>query len=254
MCNVKQDIDYLNKYINAFDILWQSTKNLIGFIKDQNFTYLSFSDEFQRISHAHDFKVMIGKNDFDAIQGIKSNDSINSMIQNARKHDELIKLNKCSRSYLYVTDDDKLYVAQKHPIINPETNNFLGVRAEMSPFLYPHILKTIYNMNGVENEILDLHVDDEISNYRLTDRQQMILYLYLQRYSCAAIAEQLTLLGYGISRERVNDYLSNLKNIFKVKNKDDLIKKAIAMSYDMRIPRKLIKQGIHEITGQFLTC
>ena len=108
-------------------------------------------------------------------------------------------------------------------------------------------------MNGIKTELMDTFVDEEIRDYELTERQHMVLYLYLQRYSYTDISEQLTLLGYKMSRERVNDHLGNLKTIFNVKNKDDLIKKAIALGYDLRIPRKFVKLGIHEITNQILT-
>lgn len=80
----------------------------------------------------------------------------------------------------------------------------------------------------------------------------MVLFLYLNKYSNTEIAEILTVIGYKISRTRVNDHLENLKYIFHVKTKEQLIEKAISYSYHLYIPRNLLKIGSYELADEVI--
>lgn len=242
---VNSDKLYFEKYIDAFNIISNSHDNLIGFIKNSEFIYSAVSQKFRMLAHKNNFCIEVGLSDFD----ISVSDTFSQILPKIREYDCQIRGSQQQSTYLYISNSShNIFIINKYPIINPNTGNFLGVRAEVGPFLYPHPLQTLYNINGLNLNVENNdEIEEEISNYNLTERQHMVLYLYLHRYSYTQIAELLTLFGFKISPERVNDHLASLKTIFLAKSKNDLITKAIAMKYHLMVPRKLLKFGIYKI-------
>ena len=78
----------------------------------------------------------------------------------------------------------------------------------------------------------------------------MVLFLYLNKYSNAEIAEILSSLNYPTSKTRVNDHLKSLKFIFHVKTKEQLIEKGILLNYHLLLPRKFLRIGSYEIEDE----
>jgi DNA-binding CsgD family transcriptional regulator len=160
--------------------------------------------------------------------------------------DQAIKDSGKAKTYMLIDTHKNIYLIRKRPIINPATGNFLGVMGIARPYSMPNVLQLIYRVNGVDYGMLNKAKDKTLC-YELTERQHMVLFLYLNKYSNSEIADILTTLGYQISKTRVNDHLENLKYIFHVKTKDQLIEKAISYNYHVFFPRKLLKAGSYEI-------
>ena len=77
----------------------------------------------------------------------------------------------------------------------------------------------------------------------------MVLFLCLNNYSYSEIALLLNEFGYTITPVRVNDYLEQLKLIFHVRNKTQLIEKAISLNLHCYLPNRLFTKEISiEIT------
>ena len=70
----------------------------------------------------------------------------------------------------------------------------------------------------------------------------MVLFLCLNNYSYSEIALLLNEFGYTITPVRVNDYLEQLKLIFHVRNKSQLIEKAIGLKFHLFLPEGLFNK------------
>jgi hypothetical protein len=75
----------------------------------------------------------------------------------------------------------------------------------------------------------------------------MVLFLYLNRFSNAQISVIMTKIGYTMSTSRVNAHLSALRELLGVRNKSQLIDKAIELHLNTYVPKELFKAGLYEI-------
>lgn len=252
--NNAEDQIYLKQYISAFNLLYGTNAYIgISYIKDKNFNYCAASQQFiQLLDVVGEEGKLIGKDDYQ----IPALQSYVSMVNSIRKQDIQISVERKAQKFLYITPDKYAYIAQKYPIINPHTNNVIGVHGQLSKFVSPHPLKYLSTLVDSADSIPSLTLNEKeqviIINKHLTERKHMILYLSIQRYSYSEVSEILTGLGYKISKERVNDHINALKYIFSVKSKEELINKAIALNYHCYIPRKLLQVGSYPLNDNLL--
>jgi len=241
------DQEYLSRYIDSVSFILQNDSAPIVFIKDSDFVYRLVSNKFKELDDEGEFGDVIGKTDYQIPILIKYPEWGNSI----RDQDLKVRNNKKRHFSLHVTMGKSMFIVRKHPIINPHTGNFVGIHGQMSTFIFPHPLKIIYRINQVESSIIS-EADEFIPQYDLTERQHMVLFLYLNRYSYSEIADILTNLGYKISAGRVNDHLENLKYIFGAKSKETLLEKALSLNYHLFIPRKFLKVGSYDIDDKIV--
>lgn len=252
--NNTEDQIYLEQYISAFKLLYGTNAYIgISYIKDKNFNYCAASQQFiQLLDVVGEEGKLIGKDDYQ----IPALQSYVSMVNTIRKQDIQICVERKAQKFLYITPDKYAYIAQKYPIINPHTNNVIGVHGQLSKFVSPHPLKYLSTLADSADCVPPLTADENEQiaaiNKHLTERKHMILYLSIQRYSYSEVAEILTELGYKISKERVNDHINALKYIFSVTSKEELINKAIALNYNCYIPRKLFQVGSYLLDDDLL--
>lgn len=241
------DHEYLLHYIESINFILQNDSAPIIFIKDNEFIYRSVSKGFEDLDEETEFKNVIGKTDYE-IQELLERPGWGEYI---RAQDLKVKESNTRHFFLHVTMGKNVYIVRKHPIINPHTGNFIGIHGQMSTFIFPHPLKIIYKINGIESPIIGKQ-DEFVPHHDLTERQHMVLFLYLNRYSYSEIAEILTAIGYKISAGRVNDHLENLKYIFGAKSKEVLLEKALSLNYDLFIPRKFLQIGSYDIDDKMV--
>jgi DNA-binding CsgD family transcriptional regulator len=241
------DQEYLSRYIDSVSFILENDSAPIVFIKDNDFVYRLVSKGFENLDEEDEFKNVLGKTDFE-IQDLLERPDWGKYI---RAQDMKVKDSGIRHFFLHVTAGKNMYIVRKHPIINPHTGNFIGIHGQMSTFIFPHPLKIIYRINQVESSIIS-EADEFIPQYDLTERQHMVLFLYLNRYSYSEIADILTNLGYKISAGRVNDHLENLKYIFGAKSKETLLEKALSLNYHLFIPRKFLKVGSYDIDDKIV--
>lgn len=156
------------------------------------------------------------------------------LIENIRQYEIIKQMRKSINVAEVINLKGKLIIDLWHltPIINPATNNFLGVYGVAQEFVYPNILSFLFRVNNIP---LPKRVN-YIFSHTLTKKQDMVLFLYLCRFSNTEIATYMTKLGHKISPGRVNKHLANLKIIFDAQSKDQLIEFGLRYYTNSKIP------------------
>ena len=242
--NKLSDDDFFKLYCYSAMTLYDNGSEEIIYIKDKDFDIKFFSKAYTN----HRSPNSIAYNEV----VLKSTALGESLYADATRHyDELIKSSRIAQSYLYVDVYNSLFIHRERAIINPATDSFVGISGSMRPFMQPNVLNLIYRINNIEYRIANREQSDSLK-YELTERQHMVLFFYVNKYSYSEIASILTDLGYTISAGRVNAHLENLKYIFGVKSKEQLIEKAISLKYHLFMLRKLVKPGFYTFSGESL--
>ncbi|MBX9598168.1 MAG: helix-turn-helix transcriptional regulator [Burkholderiales bacterium] len=250
MYNILSDKDFFELYIKSADITYNNGDEEIIFIKDANFkfSYLSpgYLKGFQAGGTISEEKIL------GLVNTVYPKGSIQALVEEvALKQDMEIKSSLKPAKFLYIDIYNRIGLIRKRPIINPATNNFVGIIGNVSPLLLPNILDMLYKMNGIRLGLANSECVEPLQ-HDLTPRQHVILFLYLNRYSATDISSILTTLGQKISAGRVNNHLENLKYIFAAKTKEQLIEKAISLKYHLFIPRQLLQIGSFPLEDEVL--
>jgi len=238
----KSDQEFFEFYCKAANVTFNNGENEVIFIKNAilEFSYLSPSylknlDPNGIIKLDQDNRILTSSDDFH--------------LQRAIKQDLEIKETLTAQDFIYIDIYNRVGLIHKRPIINPATNNFVGIIGTVRPFYMPNILSLIYKIHDVTIGMLNSS-KAQPPKYQITDRQQMVLFLYLNKFSNTEIATIISLVSEKISKNRVNDHLQNLKYIFNVTTKEQLIEKAISLNYHRLIPRGFLKPGSYPITDE----
>ena len=240
--NKLSDDDFFKLYCSSAMTIYDNGSKEVAYIKDKDFNFKYFSKRYTEY---------ISPNSVAYNEVVLNNQTQGeSPYVDATKHyNELIKNTRITQNYLYVDVYKYLAIFRERAIINPATDNFVGIRGSIRHFMQPNVLNLIYRINNIEYGIANKKQSDSLK-YELTERQHMVLFFYVNKYSYSETASILTDLGYTISAGRVNDHLENLKYIFGVKSKEQLIEKAISLKYHLFMPRKLVKPGFYTFSGE----
>ncbi|AUR52959.1 helix-turn-helix transcriptional regulator [Aquella oligotrophica] len=238
------DEAFFEYYCSSADIVYNNGEQEAIFIKDKNYAFRYISPGY--IS------------DFDPESSVLTETQEKLQTEEERtqariilQQDELIRKNLETHKFIYVDSYKHIILIHKSPIINPSTNNFVGILGSAQSFMLPNVLDIIYKINGVNFGLINKEQSKPLK-YELTPRQHMILFFYLNKYSYSEVSIIMSTLGYKISAGRVNNHLENLKYIFAVKTKEQLIEKAISLKYHLFIPRQLLKVGSYELNDVLL--
>lgn len=241
------DSDFFEYYCNCAKVTLNSGEKEAFFIKNDSYrmTYIS-PGYMETFPHRN----------LDMLNGASiSEEYYNQYLlesESARKQDELVHKSSTAKNFIFI-DSQQQHICHIHkrPIVNPATANFVGIIGYVSKYMHPNLLKLIYKINNINFGLTNKTAKNPLK-YQLTQKQNMVLFLYLNKYSNAEISDILTILGHKISRTRVNDHLESLKFIFHVKTKEQLIEKAISHNYHLLIPRSLLRQGSYEIEEEII--
>lgn len=246
MGKIKTDEEFLDFYCQCADIMFGHDENEIMYIKDAN-------HNFRYLSLGH--KKHVGKNAYfvaDETNLTPEMKELHAKLKlQAYEQDNKVRSSLKSANFIYIDTYDRIAFVRKKPVVNPDTGNCVGVSGVVRPYSMPNILAAIYKINEVALVKEDQR-NDPPPKYLLNEKQSMVLFLYINKYSNTEISEILTVLGHKISKHRVNDHLESLKFIFNVQTKEQLIKKAIVLDYHLVIPRKLLKIGSYEIDEEII--
>lgn len=250
MDNHLPDADYFQQYCAGINIVFNSSNDEIAFVKDHDFVFRLASQGFvtalygeQKVTPAD----VLGRTSCE----LKINKDSKRLEDIFCEQDELVRDKLTTLRFLFVDSHNRIFIVTKRPIINPATNNFVGIFSCMRNFMYPHILNLIYKMNGVNYGIANSNPENKLK-YTLTERQHMVLFLCVNKYSNTEISSIMTTLKHKISAGRVNDHLENLRYIFAVKSKEQLIEKALSYNYHLFIPRKFLKVGSYLLEDEVI--
>ena len=242
--------DFLQTFIESFNLINKATPFFNSFVKNLNSQYVMVSKGFLELAAPDILKI-------DAQEDILDSDFEAKMLKNTslfaetiRKQDKKIITNMQPYSFLHVHSASDVYIVHKCPIIDPNTQTIVGIIGYFENFVLPNILKILFNINGVKFGLINHEDNNAKLSYELTERQHMVLFLSAHKYSYTEIASVMRTLGYQISNSRVNAHLENLKYIFNVKTKEQLIEKAISLKYNTYIPRKFLKIGTYDLNDE----
>ena len=244
MNNILSDQEFFELYLKSVAITY-STLDEVVFIKnaDLKFSYVSpaYLKSFKEGGSVSKEKIL----GLDEPKQIK-----NVMDQTILNQDNEIKSNLNPAKFLYIDIYNKIGIIHKQAIINPDTNNFVGIFSHVSPLALPSVVDMLYRMNGIKD--IGRPIKAQSGKYELTQRQHEVLFLYINRYSASEVAVILSALGKKISVGRINDILQSLKFIFWVNTKEELIKKAMSLKYHLLIPRTFLQIGSFSFEEELL--
>ena len=242
------DEDFFEFYCASANVVYHNGDRQVVFIKNSEFKFCYVTQAYHEGLHpkgAVSLNILDKKNETMHIQVAEE------LLAKAHKQDERIKATLKPQNYLYVDIYDRILKIRKRPIINPATNNFVGILGEVTPFMLPNVLNLICKMHGLNLEAINLGPEMPIE-YELTEKQHMVLFLYVYKYTSGEISLIMTMLGLQISLGRVKDHLENLKYIFSIKTKEQLIAKALKLRYHLFVPRQFLKAGSFELDDELI--
>lgn len=163
-----------------------------------------------------------------------------------QKHAEIITTNQ-KRIYLEVAkhaDSLTATIVYKTPIFNLD-NNFIGLHLQYKPFTIARLANLATKFYGFSGYPLN---KDELQSYKLSQMQQMVIYLYARNYSYTEVSSWISRFGFTISPSGVNKQLDKLKKLLNVPDNQTLKDMSLKLGYDFAIPANFLPEGSHDIT------
>jgi len=163
-----------------------------------------------------------------------------------QQHAEIIAANQ-KRIYLEVAKQDDLSTATivyKTPIFDLN-NNLIGLHLQYKPFTIARLANLATKFYGFSGYPLNL---DELQTFKLSQMQQMVIYLYARNYSYTEVSSWLSRFGFTISPSGVNKQLDKLKKLLNVPDNQALKDMSLKLGYDFAIPANFLPEGSHDIT------
>ncbi|HLX53741.1 MAG TPA: hypothetical protein VKR58_07360 [Aquella sp.] len=229
------DQKFLKQFIDAIDIISEALpKQMIG-IKDVNSIHVYCSRYFLEEVLAIDASKIIGKlfiqcepERFSPVDEIIAEDQ---GIISRRKPQAFLKLNNFN-------DGIKPRIIIKSPIINPSTNNVVGL-------IYQGMDWSLINFN---QQLIKAHqlfkpLNKDKSNLpKLTKREKQIVFFFLAKLGSQEIADILyTIENKHISKSTIDSiFIDRLYIKFGVTNRQALYDKLLQLGYDNLIPQDLL--------------
>ena len=136
-----------------------------------------------------------------------------------------------------------IILSNKKPVINPDTGNVVAIRLiAQNPMVISPVQLFLTSHESKKNQPLSLGNFSK-TKINLTQRQHLILYLTINRYSQGDIANFFTLLKDQMSVATVASTLYRLRERFNVTNNKELINKSIQLGMHIQVPQMLLKKG-----------
>lgn len=232
------NLQYFAQYKAACEMIFTSHDNDWLYLKNVEFKYQAMTKAMCELIGADLLTDLIDETLLDI--RLKLNTYSIELVDKLQKQDsEIIKLQK-RRIYLGIISQkttSKIVVFCKTPIINPSNNEVVGVYGQISTLLWPSLIKTLFKMHGAKGLLLNAkRIHDPLVDYPLTNIQHMVLFLCIHNYSYSEISLLISEFGNKITPVQVNERLENLKLIFHVSTKSQLIEKAIGLNFHVQLP------------------
>lgn len=240
------DEQYLEEYLKSFYLQFDGE---LAAIKDSHSNYIAVTNEYAQILGFKNNVELINLSDNHALT--KTAQYSTSFYKQDRLAEAQRKEITCLDNHEYAHGFDVL-LFNKKPIINPDTNNVLGVRLRghrplmLSPIKIALDMQNVPSEENQHNLVLGNFVTNEIE---LTDLQHVVLYLTIHNYSQRDIERVSAYLGLTISEETAKSTLKKLRHKFNVDSKEQLIGAARKLGLHIAIPAKLFKEGSFILNG-----
>lgn len=151
--------------------------------------------------------------------------------------------------FLEIMDIEKfshLYIVHKYPIFLE--NECIGIYAYMRPFALQRYSDLVF-CSYAKNEYC---IKPWTGEHDLTQKQLLVLFLFLRNYSYTEISSWLSAFGMTMSSSRVNEHLENLKTQFNAKNKAELKQKATLAGLPSLMPKGFLKSGSYSLDNYLI--
>lgn len=232
--------EFLAAYIKGFYLHFNESN---AAIKDRDFNYLAASDRFAKLIGFETPGELLNKNDFNATPEIVR------FAEVFRRQDK--KILELGKGMLFLSVNQFAtgnagYIIEKKPIIFQSSGEVLGIRIIAHTIYIPNLLQLILRTNNLDIKTIDKTIAKKTID-RLTMKQRMVLFLYINRFSNGQISAVMTKIGHPMSISRVNAHLAALRELLEVRSKEQLIDKALQMNINTLVPKELFQPGIYEI-------
>jgi hypothetical protein len=238
------DKEFFSTYKQSFATIYDHAPEDLVYLKDTDYKYQYVSQQMLEVLGVKDENDVLGNSSYEVATRFNLTDS--QVIEEFKQQDEIVTSQKKRKSYLEVLQCNGrsvIIMVHKSPVINPETNNCVGVKGVVTQVFWPHVAKTLFKMHGSRGLLIGKEANgNPLKKYPLNNIQHTVLFLCLNNYSYSEIALLMNEFGYEITPIRVNDYLEQLKLIFHVRNKTQLIEKAIGLNFHLYLPSGLFER------------
>lgn len=228
------DHDFLKHAVSALAFLSEAAPKQMIAVKDLNSVIIFCSDYLSTLTGLSPNQLLGKKvwlslydNDMDFEKIIVEEDQV---IINSREPKLVLKINRFCQGLMP-------YLAIKMPIINPKTNNVVGVLFQgweiCTTALTTHLTNTSQSQNKTKN----------LSNRpKLSKREKEVIFFFMANLSSQEIAEILHKIGGKPIAKSTVDSLFNdqLYAKFDVYSRITLYKKLQSLGYDQLIPKELL--------------
>lgn len=234
------DYDYLNYTISALEILSTAAPDQLIGIKDTESKHVYCSQSFADLVGLPREKI-IGQSNC-----VPYRDEL--MIEMAIEEDKnIIKTRKgyASLKIINLTDGLKPRVFIKHALINPTTNNVVGILFQTFEWgITTNFTQQIIQLyNAFDHE--ERTIADKMA-YNLTKRERQVVFFFLARLSSQEIADTLFKLdGKKIAKSTIDSiFTEQLYKKFNVTNRPALYSKLVEFGYNRLIPQEVLVSSI----------
>ena len=240
------DEQYLEEYLKSFYVQFNDE---VAAIKDLNSIYIAVTNEYAKILGFKNYDELINLSDGHAL--VKTAQYADSFHKQDRLAETSRKEITCLDNHEYAHGFD-VFLFNKKPIVNPDTNNVLGTRLSghrplmLSPIKIALDMQNAPSEENQHNLILGNFITNEIE---LTDLQHVVLYLTIYNHSQRDIERVSAQLDLKISEETAKNTLKKLRHKFKASSKEQLISAARKAGLHIAIPAKLFKEGSFILNG-----
>lgn len=229
---------YFIKYKKASEIIFDAHHTEWSYIKDAEFKLQAMTRSMLEFIGAASIMDVVDQDISEISQ--KSDVLSNKLVDKFHKQDVGIMKTKKRGVYLEIVPyhgELKIVIIHKTPIINQSTDEIVGIHVQIRNLLWPSIIKTLFKMHGTKGLLLNPRQNgDPLKDYPLTNIQHMVLFLSLNNYSYSEISLFMSIFGQTITPSQVNERLEQLKLIFHVRIKSQLIEKAIGLNFHVILP------------------
>lgn len=227
----------LKQYITSFNTITNNQKS-IAYLTDLSQNIIAISKSFETEFKLENPNEVLGFN----YQNLKAT-SLNFFKNYAnilKTDDEFVIQTNSHHVYLHIMVDghnNRLYIVHKYPIIIG--HQVKGVYTYMHPYSFPRIPDISFLTYGLSN----LYSKPLTDHYKLTPKQFLVLFFLIRDYSYTSISSWLSAYGHSMSVARVNEHIINLKKIFLVSTREELVDKALQSGYYSNMPAGLFNSG-----------
>lgn len=230
----------INDYLESFKFTTK-TQDIIAYVTNRHHQPLAISPKFREVFNIAETeeKLLFSTEKIDK----NSNPFFYKFQKTLIQQEQQVVNNKLHHIFLQVinqTTSSKLYIVHKFPIIIDSVVQ--AVYTCMLPYGFPRIPDLTFitfNTNYYARPLT--------SEYKLTEKQHLILFFLIRNHSYAEISSWMSAFGHTISVARVNEHIINLKQIFNVSTRVELIDKALEKGYYSEVPLGLLQEGSYLI-------